>query len=420
MTSTTLLSRFLAALALAASASIAQAAAVQVAEIAFEGNEETKEAVLLREVQLKPGETYDPDLAELSRQQIQNLGLFRSVEVRTEPVGAGVRVVFKVVEKWFWQAYPRLSANSDGQNSIGVEGRVSNLWGMNHSLRLVGRSRDTRDADRGRDLSVRGSYSAPFVLGERDSLRVSAAHNVIPFEEPAAYDETIDEVEVVAIRSFGLQHKPSQGWTAGLGPIWRRQQVSDELVADSFGSSIGVVTEVGYRDGRDLIYSNDGTFFSARYEIADQNLLSNYSYSTLRANWEQSILVGSRAHQQLSYGLSFGVGNHPLDHRALFSLGGSEGLRGYERRAFEGNSFYLGYVEVMRPLYWDSLRGLVGLEFGNAGWETRDLMDSPNLSLHVGLRLKPRRLVNFELELGFAIPLSGDDPRFFGGKVDRQ
>lgn len=398
---------------------VADAAAPAIVEILFEGNDSTREEVLRREVHLRPGDAYDAGRAELGRQQIQNLGLFRAVQLRTDNTDAGVRLIYSVEEKWFWQAYPRISANSDGQNSIGLEGRVSNLWGLNHSLKLIGRSRDTKDEDRGRDLSIRASYVAPYLLGERDSLRVSAAHNIIPYEEPVEYDETVDEIEALVSRTYGLPDRPSQGWTIGVGPIWRRQQVSDESAATSYGDSYGFVAEASYRDGRDLIYSNDGTSFTARYEVADRSVLSDYSYSTLRIDWAESRLVGERAHQQFSYGMSMGIGNQPLNRRALFSLGGAEGLKGYERRAFEGNSYYLGYVEFMRPLYWDSLRGTIGLEAGNAAWDTGDLFDTPNLSLNIGLRLRPRRLVNFEVELGFAIPISGDDPRFYGGKVDR-
>ncbi len=392
----------------------------RIVEVVFEGNAVTQDAVMRREVALQVGEFYDEDKVERSRQEIQNLGLFRSVEARTEAADDGLRVVFKVDEKWFWQVYPRLSANADGQNSLGLEARISNLWGLNHTLRLIGRSRDNGDADRGRDTSVRASYDAPFLLGDRDSLRLGVAHNVIPYEGALVYDETVDEVEAVATRSFGLPERPSQGWSIGLGAVGRRQQVSDESVAQSFGNSYGLVTEVGFRDEHDLIFSREGTVFTTRYEIASREVFSDYSYTTLRASWERAQLFGQRAHQQFNYGFSLGLAENAIDHRALFSLGGSEGLKGYERRAFEGNSYYLGHVEVMRPLIWDSLRGIVGLELGNAGWEAKDLFDSPNLSLNLGLRLRPRRLVNFEIEIGFAIPLSGDDPRFYGGKVDHR
>ena len=391
----------------------------RITAIVFEGNDVTRDEVLAREVGVQVGEAYDAQAVERSRLEIQSLGLFRSVEAVVEPDGEGVRLIFRVREKWYWQVYPRLSANSDGQNSIGLETRLSNLWGLNHSLRLIGRSRDTREDDRGRDVSVRASYVAPFLLGERDSLSVGVAHNVIPFEGAALYDETIDEVEAVATRIFGLPDRPSQGWSVGLGTVFRDHSVSDESVADSFGVTQALVAELGYRNEHDWIFSNEGRVFSSRLEVAKDDLLSDYSYTILRAGWEEGVLVGARAHQQLSFGASLGLANNAVDRRALFSLGGSEGLKGYERRAFEGNSYYLAHVDFMRPMIWDSLRWTVGLELGNAGWDTRDLFDSPNLSLNLGLRFRPRRLVNFELELGFAIPLSGDDPRFYGGKVDR-
>ncbi|MES0874650.1 POTRA domain-containing protein [Sinimarinibacterium thermocellulolyticum] len=407
-------------LAAAGPCCVAGADAVRVAEIVFEGNEHTRVEVLRREVVLQPGDVLDAARVEQGRQQIQNLGLFRSVDARIEPMGEAARVVYTVREKWFWQLYPRLSANSEGQNSLGGEVRLSNLWGLNHSLRLIARSRDTREADRGRDLSVRASYVAPYLLSERDSLRLALAHNQIPYEAPMAYDETIDEIELVVMRTFGLPERPGQGWSLGGGPLLRRQRVSDETLARSFGDSLGWVSELSYRNGRDLIFSDDGRSFWARHEIADRSLLSDYSYSVFRLSWEQALPIGTRAHQQFVYGLSLGVGNHALDHRALFSLGGIEGLKGYERRAFEGNSFYLAHAEWLRPLYWDSLRGVIGIELGNADWQTRDLLDTPKVSLNLGLRLRPRRLTQFELELGFAVPLGGDDPRFYGGKIERR
>lgn len=394
-------------------------AAERISEIAFEGNEVTQDSVLRKEISIRVGDSFDVNDVERSRQEIQNLGLFRSVESIAETIDGGVRVTFKVQEKWFWQAYPRLSANSDGQNSIGLETRVNNLWGLNHTLRVVGRSRDTRRDDRGRDVSIRASYFAPYLLGERDSLRLGIARNTIPFDGEQAYEERILEAEAVMIRNYGLADRPSQGWNVGLGAVFRDQSVSDETVADSFGTSYAAVLEAGYRDARDNILSSEGRAFGVRYEVAKRDLLSDYSYSVLRGNWDEVRPLGARSHQQLAYGFSFGLANNAVDRRALFSLGGSEGLKGFERRAFEGNTFYLAHVDFMRPLIWDSLRWTAGLELGNAGWETRDLFDTPNLSLNVGLRFRPRRLVNFELEVGFAIPLGGDDPRFYGGKVDR-
>jgi outer membrane protein assembly factor BamA len=120
------------------------AAAPPVVEIRFEGNRHTRPVTMQRELLLREGDPADQGLIERSRQAIQDLGLFRSVEVLQESVPEGVRLVFTVVEKWYVLVYPRLTANSDGQNSYGAELRWNNLWGLNHSLRVLGRSRDAR------------------------------------------------------------------------------------------------------------------------------------------------------------------------------------------------------------------------------------------------------------------------------------
>jgi hypothetical protein len=99
--------------------------------------------------------------------------------------------------------------------------------------------------------------------------------NEIPYEIPAVYTETVDEIEALASRTFGLLQCPSQGWSPGFGPLWRRQRVSDETVTRSFGSSLGWASEIRYRDGRDLIFSEGGTFFGLLHEIADRGWLSD-------------------------------------------------------------------------------------------------------------------------------------------------
>ena len=137
---------------------IAAASAPKVLAIRFAGNHTTRPSTMLRELTFGVGDAYDAERVEASRQAIQDLGLFRAVTVRAETLEEGVDLTFTVAEKWYLQAYPRLSAKSDGQNSLGAELRWNNLWGLNHSLRLLGRSRDSRDTDKGRDLSYRASY----------------------------------------------------------------------------------------------------------------------------------------------------------------------------------------------------------------------------------------------------------------------
>ncbi|WP_152551537.1 POTRA domain-containing protein [Polycyclovorans algicola] len=412
--------RRFAALALLGLMLISGLAAAQpliVRDIHFAGNRITQPSTLLRELKVRVGDAYDDAQVEASRQAIQDLGLFRSVAVDHETVDSGIELTFTVAEKWYLQAYPRLSANSDGQNSVGAELRWSNLWGLNHSLRMLGRSRDSNDADRGREQSYRARYSAPFLLGNHVGLRGGVSHSVTPFIDPAVYDETLNEAELLATYALGQDGSASQGWTLSAGPLWRNHQIAGNEQVRAYGTSYALVTQLDYRRFHNQIFSDQGQQLSLRYEVAGQSLGSDYSYALLTADWNRSLAIGMRAHQTLDFGLRYGLSINGLSNRPAFALGGNDGLRGFDRRSFEGQQFYLAQIQFMRPLIWDSLRGTIGLEMGNAVYPGEAITGTPHLSLNAGLRLRPRRLVNFEVELGIALPLNDGGSRFYADKV---
>lgn len=395
---------------------IAAASAPKVLAIRFAGNHTTRPSTMLRELTFGVGDAYDAERVEASRQAIQDLGLFRAVTVRAETLEEGVDLTFTVAEKWYLQAYPRLSANSDGQNSLGAELRWNNLWGLNHSLRLLGRSRDSRDTDKGRDLSYRASYIAPFLLGEQTGLSARVTHSVTPYTEPWIYDETLNEAELMITRAFGKAGSASQGWSLGLGPLWSDHRISGSAQARSYGTRYALASQLEYRDLHNRIYSDEGRRLTLRFELADQHLASDFSASLLTATWTQAMAIGTADHQTLEWGLSLGLSNNGLTDRPAFSLGGSSGLKGFDRRSFDGDRYYLAHLDFMRPLFWKSLRGALGLEIGNATFTGEALSGTPNISLNAGLRFRPRRLVDFEVELGIALPLNDGGSRVYAQK----
>lgn len=392
-------------------------------EIEFRGNEKTQPEVMRREINIAIGDPASEAAIERSRQAIQDLGLFRAVVAMQEPCEGGVRVVFVVTEKWYVLPYPRVSANSDGQNALGAELRWNNLWGLNHSLRTVVSSADRQDEGRGRQLSYRTSYRAPFLFDSPYAVSVSASHAVTPVEEmnggttPLSYDESIDESEVMISRKIGDSGAASQGWSVGSGLLWRRQGTSGEDAPAPYGSTYGLVTQLDFRDVRNHIYSDTGTSFSSRFEIADRNVGSDYSYSRLTAQFKHSLPLGDTPHQTLEFSAETGSANNgPPDDRHDFSLGGTNGLRGYERNRFQGDFYYLFCANYLRPIGWDWLRLVVGIEAGNVYREADDLNTNIRWSFDVGLRVRAPRLVNFEFELGLAFPLDNDSARFYGSR----
>lgn len=385
-------------------------------EIAFEGNKITQEKTLLREIPLHEGDTLDTARIERCRQAVLDLGLFRSVQVREEPMDDGVRLVFVVEEKWYLLLYPRLSANSDGQNSFGIEARWNNLWGLNHNLRLIARSRDSGDEDRGRDQSYRLGYQAPSLFDSRYGLSANVAHSTVPVTDPAIYDEIVNDAELLLTRRLSDAGSASQGWMAGAGLLWREHSLEGPEAPAPFGTAIALVTELDYRDLRFKVFSEEGALFRTRYEIADQHAGSDYSYTRLTADYDQSIALGSLPHQTLEFGAHIGSANNGPGGVQDFSLGGNSGLRGYPRKSFEGDFYYLLNAQYLRPLHWDWLRLVVGIEAGNVYEEADYFNDRIYSSLNLGLRLRLPRWVNLEFEAGFALPLTGGGYRFYGDR----
>lgn len=393
--------------------------ALSVSAIEFRGNDVTQEDVMLREISIHVGDHADAKRIERSRQAIQDLGLFRKVEARQEPDGDSVRVVFTVKEKWYLLAYPRLSANTDGQNALGAELRWNNLFGRDHSLRALASSADNREDGRGREMKLRASYRAPFVFGTPYTLDVAGSHSTTPIEDDAAvpgYDEVVTEFESVATRRFGLGDAASQGWSIGSGIKWRNEDTSGEFAPAPWGDTYAWLARVGYRNVHDHIYSQTGTRFGASYEVADHNLGSDYSYSDLRGEIEHSMAIGHVAHQTLEFSAAAGSHNNGPDGRSDYTLGGTNGLRGYDRDRFAGDFYYLFTAAYLRPIHWDWLRLVATFEAGNVYAEADALNTNVRTSVELGLRVRVPRLVNFEFELGYAFPLDDDSGRIYGSR----
>lgn len=388
----------------------------RIREIVFRGNDVTQEHVMLREIGVHVGDVADAEAIEHSRQAILDLGLFRAVDALQEPLADGVRLVFAVKEKWYVLPYPRLSANSDGQNALGAELRWNNVAGLNHSLRMLVSSADRRDEGRGRQLGYLASYRAPFLFDTPYTLGLSGSHSTTPvdIDSGSSYDEIIDEVQVLVSRKFGTDGAPSQGWNAGAGVLWRSQTTDGTGAPQPWGDTYALVSQLGYRDEHDRVYSEVGTKFGARYETAAGNFLSDYGYSRLTGRFSHSEALGTTPHQTVEFSAELGTANGGRSETPPYSLGGTQGLRGYAHDSFEGNAYYLVSASYLRPIGWDWLRLVATVEAGNVYDEADQINTEVRWSFGLGLRVRVPRLVGVEIEAGIALPLNKDGARFYG------
>ena len=389
-------------------------------EIVFSGNDTTQPKTMLREMSVRVGDPADPARIEHSRQAVQDLNLFKSVTVRQEPLPDGVRLVYVVEEKFYFLPYPRLSANVDRQYSYGAELAWNNVGGLNHSLRALVAQSDPNREGYGKQTSYSLSYSAPFVFDTPNGLGFSVSHVTAPMTDAVSgnpYTEKFDSAQVLLTHQFSTS-AASQGWSVGGGALFQREDRFGPGAMPPYGHASAVVGVIEYRDLHYAIYSEQGQLFSFRHESAVRGFASDYGYSFLRAGYDRYLKIGETPHQTLQLSGSIGgyfSGPQDVTH---FSLGGSGSLRGYPSYTFSGNSYYYGAALFQRPVGWNWLRLLGGVEIGNvAEHPNTDLFRRLHVDFVAGLRLRVSWFVDLEFQAGWAVPLDGGPGRAFAGRL---
>lgn len=408
-------------LAVAAVGELPAQDAPRVVDIRIVGNEVTQPKVILREMALQPGDAAEPHALADSRQAIQDLGLFREVEIEQEPAEGGVVLVVRVRERRYLLPIPRGDANSDGDYSYGAQLRWANVFGLNHRLTAyVEEAKFRSERDREQERSARLTYTAPYVFDTPYGLRffVDRSEQVTLDRQENSFDETFHRVELLGLRDF-TEGRPRHGWTLGAGLSWQDQKAEGVFAPASDGSATALVGIARYTNLRDHIYSDTGQVFDARAEWAKDGWASDYGYERLQAEYRDYRAIGARTHQTLHFIAGGGVVTGGPRSRNNFSLGGSTRLRGYDSDYVEGDTYWYVAGEFLRPLRWDWLRLLAIAEIGGA---RRNVFGERNRRFYadigLGLRARFTWFVDIELEIGVALPLvDGDGLRFFASEI---
>ena len=365
-----------------------------------------------REMLIAEGDRADPAVIERSRQAIQDLGLFRSVEAETEirPGGAVLRIT--VVEKWYVLPIPRVEANSDEEYGLGMQLRWSNVWGLNHSLDLLWVERDLEERDRDEETAYGIGYSAPLVAGSPYSVSLGASQSRSPIDEDGVlYQERRTQVLALVTRNIAAG-PASQGWQLGGGLQWFGQNTAGAQAPPRDGNATALNLRARYRDVRFNVYSETGRAYAMQLTASTPDVLSDYGFTRTVAWYEQGWRIGDTPHQTASLRAELGSYHGGVYDNREFSVGGASVLRGYDSDFREGDLAYRVVGELLRPLHWDWLRGLLLVEIGNAFEHPNDFeIDSTLVSVGIGLRLRLTWFVNVEVEIGVARGLTG------GGKT---
>lgn len=391
-------------------------------EIVFAGNEVTQPRTMLREMTIHAGAPADPREIERSRQGVQDLGLFRAVSAREEPVEGGVRVVITVKEKIYILPLPRGDISSDGGYGYGAQLRWSNLWGLNHTFAPYFERRQPSEGDadperRGIETRAQVRYSAPFIFDTRYGAGFSAGYFKTPYLEPLRYEQVNQFVSMGLSRKLG-EGRGSQGWTGSTSLSWLDESTKGAQPPPEKGQAVALGLGAGYRDLRFNVYSDEGTAYGFGVSSATESVLSDYHFTSWGLSYERYFRMGSTPHQNLNLLFEAAALHDGAVGGDSFTVGGAGNLRGYEPETAKGDAYYVASVEYLRPVFRNSIRVLAVFDAANAFAEPGDAhLGKVYTSFGIGVRVRIQAFVSLDLEIGVAWPLDGGGPRLFATKV---
>lgn len=400
-----------------------------ISRITFTGNRVTQPQVMLRELELQPGEACSVDRVIDGMQRLADLGLFRAVRAEfvpsedgvTPPLGAatpfdpavatrGVELRYVVREKFYFVGVPRFSRTSDGEIRVGASLQWDNFLGRLHELKLVSEWRQ-EDEGRGRGGFVHSiEYDVPRFLqsdyGFRIRLRAEDRQvDLAVGGEDFGEGRQNGQVLGLTLARWLNANNGVQGLRVLFGVTAEQREY--RVDAGALGPLRGGVSldwRIGVESRRVQVerFRRIGHRIGGRFRVASDSLGSDFNWTRLDAWASFYRPIGNTLNNfnaQVSVGLSDGAPFGEL----FYSIGGGEVLRGIAKGAREGDIQLLVNLEYLSPWFLrPSLRSVVFADIGNV-WR-RNAVDLLDLEARagVGLRWKLEALSKTDLRLDLA------------------
>ena len=397
----------------------------QIISIEIEGNEKTVEQVISQELVIKEGEEFDPEDIELSRQNIMDMGLFRSVEATTIRTPEGVEVTFVVDEKRFWYLVPVFSRGSDGDITWGARLQMDNLFGKNNNLTLRAKEKQFKDTDIQTERTLELEYGYPRIFGSVYDFGVQFDYDEADIEEKRGtlQGDYYRERFSVGFKIFKwlTTTGPSKGYRMALGVR------SDDYDHEYLGGDPGLFTDlrvnslitgVEYIDVIDHGAYRSGLHYGFQAEAAASAFGSDATHGLLNMFYRKYTPLDPDKRSNLNIQGRFGNMTESIFGDSTFQVTGGSSIRGYRRDSIEGDTFYIANFEYLRGIRnRENLRWAGFVDIGNAFEDLTEFSFSdPKVGAGVGLRWKIRSFVRTDLRLDIAQGLGSDgDTRVYAG-----
>ncbi len=377
------------------------------------GNKKTRRWVILRQMETRPGSVYNEHTVRDDRQRLNNLGIFRDVQVGSAGGAAlGQAVVsVKVIEARSAELATTLGYSSKTGLLGYFYGEEDNLAG---TARQVNARWERFAVTRG--SAYQGGFFTPWSPLPKTSLRITG-YRTSPFR----FVYSTGDIDEQNIRSYEVR---SGGAVQLARELTVRNQLlfgfrNDDVHYDQLPLNVripaGYSTEIGTlrvfslglaNDTRDLPFNpRRGGVHTFNVEFGQESS-GGGSYTRYTANLRRYFRAGGA--RVLANRVLLGTSSGKVPLPELFWLGGPDSLRGYDRDRFYGRSMVSGTTELRVPVG----TGLQAVGFVDAGRAS----GSGGLKAAVGVGLRVITPIG-PLRIDFAVGSEGARTHFTAGYV---
>mgnify|MGYP001042222048 FL=1 len=381
-----------------------------VEDITIEGNEKTKDYVILRELRYKKGQPFNKFTASRSMERLYNLGFFEDVNMKLLPGTKPHEVITEidvVEQKTGVVSVGAGYSESDGMVGI-LELGENNFRGTGDKVNFHW---EFGGSSEGKNYQI--SYTRPWINDNGDSLGVSIFDRRYDYDDYdsngdtiASYDRrrkgynlTWGHVSSEYRKNYFTLETVRESYDDHDGWEWGSAAPSDDntkakwqqAIMDNFGRT-NSFTFMHVFDNRDNYFNaTKGRRLSASFQYGGNGLGGDYDFYKLTT--EGRFYKGLSNGHVLALRVMAGYISGETSYNQLFELGGSNNLRGYEDDQFKGEKMYAATLEYRIPVakkveavLFTDVGSAWDVDINRVPWYTDD--DSIHWSVGVGLRLQ--------------------------------
>ncbi len=365
--------------------------------IETQGNTKTKKRVITREMVQKENTPFNKYLARRSVQNVYNTGYFEDVNIRLLPGSTPDRTIIEIDV-----AEQRTGSVSVGAGYSQNNGFVGILGLSEKNFRGTGDKVDLYwefGGDGSDGKNYRLNYMRPWLDDKGTSASLSIFNRKDEYSDYQADGSTYSEYDrksTGANITFGRQtgifsreyltlESRKDTWVEHVSGYDYSQD--PQYLKDNFGKTNSVTFQRVF-DSRDNIYDpTSGKRIS--YSLQYAGLGGDFDFEKVYAEFRTYRKVG--VNHVLAFKASGGIGFGDIPYSQLYTVGGSDTLRGYEDDQFRGRKYYNASLEYRFPIF-NKVQGVLFADVGSA-WDAPSVPwhengNKFNLGVGPGLRIQ--------------------------------